>query len=65
MKTYEIEMKRVSYITMTIEAASKDAAEEQAWERIQDDYYREDGLWDIESVDEVYATDDSRSNGNK
>jgi hypothetical protein len=71
MKTYEIELKRVSFVTLTIEAEDQDAAEALAWEQIQRDYYRDDGDWDIAEVSEVrdgvtyheIATDETRSNG--
>ena len=35
MKTYEVEFKRTSYVTLYIEAESKDHAEELAWEELQ------------------------------
>lgn len=51
MKTYQIELKRVSYVNMTIEAESQDEAEALAWKGIEQDYYRDDGHWDIESIE--------------
>jgi hypothetical protein len=51
MKTFEIEMKRTSYITLTIEAETQDDAEALAWKGIEQDYYRDDGHWDIESIE--------------
>jgi hypothetical protein len=64
MKTYQIELKRVSYVNLTIEAESQDEAEALAWKGIEQDYYRDDGLWDIESIElDEPATDDSRSYG--
>lgn len=65
MKTYEIELRRTSFVTLTIEAEDQDAAEALAWEQIQRDYYRDDGDWEIGFVDEVndIATDETRSYG--
>jgi hypothetical protein len=56
MKTFEIELKRTSYITMTIEAETQDEAEALAWKKNDQDYYRDDGSWEIESIEEL--TDD-------
>ena len=53
MKTYEIELRRTSFVTLTIEAEDQDAAEAMAWEQIQRNYYRDDGDWEIDSVDQV------------
>lgn len=53
MRTYEIELRRTSFVTLTIEAEDQDAAETLAWDQIQRDYYRDDGDWEIGFVDEV------------
>jgi hypothetical protein len=53
MKTFEIEMKRTSYITLTIEAETQDEAEALAWEKNSHDYYRDDGSWEIEYIEEL------------
>jgi hypothetical protein len=65
MKTYQIELKRTSYINIEIEAESQDEAEALAWKGVEQDYYRDDGHWDIESIEELedVATDESRSFG--
>jgi hypothetical protein len=64
MKTYEIELKRISYITIEVEAESQDDAEALVWERVEQDYYKDDGHWDIESIEEhEIATDETRSYG--
>ena len=34
MKTYEVELRRTSYITMTVEAENEDDATDQAWARV-------------------------------
>ncbi len=51
MKTYQIEMKRTSYINLTIEAENEEAAEALAWKQIDADYYRDDGAWEIETIE--------------
>ena len=66
MKTYQIELKRVSYVNLTIEAESQDEAEEAAWLELQTgDFDCNNAQWDIEFIEELDepATDDSRSYG--
>ena len=64
MKTYQIELKRTSYINLTIEAENEDEAEALAWKQVDQDYYRDDGAWDIESIElDDIATDETRSYG--
>jgi hypothetical protein len=64
MKTYQIELKRTSYVNLTIEADNADEAEALAWKEIDHNYYRDDGNWDIESIElEDIATDETRSYG--
>lgn len=54
MKTFEVELRRTSYIVLTIEAETQEEAEEKAWEEIErGDYRHEDAQWDIESVEET------------
>lgn len=64
MKTYQIELRRTSYVNLTIEADTEDEAERLAWLQMERDYYRDDGNWDIESIEEEeIATDETRSYG--
>jgi hypothetical protein len=65
VKTYQIELKRTSYINIEIEAESQDEAEALAWKEVEQDYYRDDGQWDIESIEELenIATDETRAYG--
>lgn len=51
MKTYHVELKRTSYVNLTIEAESEDEAENLAWKEIDQNYYREDGSWEMESIE--------------
>ncbi len=53
MKTFEVELRRTSYIVLTIEAEDADQAKDKAWEEIEHgDYKYEDAAWDIEFVEE-------------
>jgi hypothetical protein len=55
MKTFEVELRRTSYIVLTIEAENEDEASDKAWEEIESgDYKHEDAQWDIESVERVW-----------
>ena len=66
MNTYQIELKRISYVNLTIEADNEDEAERLAWEEISSDgsYGDGDAHWDIESIElEDIATDETRSYG--
>ena len=52
-KTYEVELRRVSYITMTVEAEDKDEAEELAWREIEHGRADiNDAEWDVSSIEE-------------
>lgn len=57
MKTFEIEFRRVSYITLWIDAESKEEAESKAWREVETNRADiNDSQWDIEfaqQVDEV------------
>lgn len=56
MKTYEVELQRTSYITITVEAENEDDAEKKAWERIEADVVNiNDSHWDVESIEEIYT----------
>lgn len=54
MKTYQVELKRTTYINLSIEAKNEDEAEELAWKEIKSgDYRHEDASWDIECIEVV------------
>lgn len=53
MKTYEVEYRRTSFITVTVEAETQEEADEKAWKQIEEDHYINDALWEIESVEEI------------
>jgi hypothetical protein len=52
MKTYQIELKRVSYVNLTIEAETAEQAEEIAWHELDAHEHRDsDANWEIESIE--------------
>ena len=53
MKTFEVELQRTSYITVTVEAENEDDAEAKAYERIGDE--SNDASWTTESIEEVFS----------
>ena len=56
MKTYQIELKRTSYVNLTIEAESQDDAEAQAWAEIDsgESYgISDDADWGLNHIEEV------------
>jgi hypothetical protein len=54
MKTFEVEYRRTSYITITVEADSKEEADEKAWAEIEHDRADiNDACWELESIEEV------------
>jgi hypothetical protein len=54
VKTFEVELRRTSYITMTVEAESRDEAEAKAWRELEHGRADiNDATWDVESIEEV------------
>ena len=53
MKTYQIELKRTSYVNLTVEADSVEEAEQLAWDELQSDgsYGLTYEDWEIESIE--------------
>jgi hypothetical protein len=52
MKTYEVELKRTSYIVVAVEANSFAEAEDLAWREVEHMDAKSDGAWEIESIEE-------------
>ena len=53
MKTYQVELQRVSYVTLTIEAENSQAAEDAAWLELQTgDYDCNDAEWNLNHIEE-------------
>jgi hypothetical protein len=57
MKTYQVTLKRESYVNYVIEAATPEQAEELAWQELERDDYQEkrDANWDCDSVEETQS----------
>lgn len=55
MKSYQVELKRVSYVNMYVEAQSQEEAEALAWEELDSDksWGAGDASWELESIAEV------------
>ena len=52
MKTYEVELRRTSYVVITVQAESEDHAEELAWTELasaKEDY----ADWEVESIEKM------------
>ena len=54
MKTYEVILRRISYVTYSIEANSVDDAEALAWDELVGDHEADNGDadWSVESIEE-------------
>jgi len=56
MKTYQVELRRTSYVNLTVEADSFEAAEDAAWLELQTcDYDDSYGDWSLSEIEEVTA----------
>ena len=54
MKTYQIELKRVSYVNVTVDAETQDEAESLAWKDIENNCVDiNDADWELESIEEI------------
>jgi hypothetical protein len=53
MKPYEVMLKRVSFVTYTVEALDESHAEDEAWKLLEKDGWCEGYAdWSLESVEE-------------
>ena len=54
MKTFEVELRRTSYIVLRVDATDKEAAEQSAWAALESGYFGgDDASWDVESIEEI------------
>ena len=53
MRTYEVELCRTSYITITVHAETKAQAEEKAWKELENRADGGDAYWNLESIEET------------
>ena len=66
MKQFAVELKRTSYVTIYVDAETKDQAETLAWAEIDsgESYgISDDADWQCNDIYEQFATDETRSNG--
>lgn len=57
MKTYQIELKRTSYVTLIVGGNTEEEAEAEAWRIIEGNTPNSsDASWDIESIEEMKGT---------
>jgi hypothetical protein len=66
MKQFAVELKRTSYVTIYVDAETKDQAESLAWDELNgDESYgvSDDANWECADIYEQFATDETRSNG--
>lgn len=57
MKKFEVELRRTSYITVTVEAENEDKAEELAWKEVESRDDESYANWEVESIEEVKLTE--------
>ena len=57
MKTFEVELRRTSYVVITVEATSEEDAENKAWQELEflatQPAHINDSTWDVESIEEI------------
>lgn len=55
MKTFEVELRRTSYITLRVDATDKEAAEQSAWAAVESGYVGDPNAasWNVESIEET------------
>lgn len=66
IKQFAVELKRTSYVTIYVDAETKEQAETLAWDELSEDgsYGTDsDADWDVADIYEQFATDESRSTG--
>jgi hypothetical protein len=60
MRTFEIELRRTSYIVLTIEAENAEKACAKAWDEVNDRLDSDDASWDVELIEEVTNQGESK-----
>lgn len=64
MKQFAVELKRTSYITVYVDAETKEQAEEKVWNESEYGAYDDsDASWECTDIYEQFATDETRSYG--
>ena len=57
-KVYEVELKYTSYVVVTVEADSYSEAEDAAWDQLAYKATKPDGMWEVESIEEMEKEND-------
>jgi hypothetical protein len=54
MKTFEVELRRTSYMVVTVQAETVEEAEDLAWDCVSKrvNFADDDASWDVESIEE-------------
>lgn len=53
MKTYEIVLRRDSYVTLIVDAENQDEAKQKAWAKVDNGYYDvDDSHWEVSTIEE-------------
>jgi hypothetical protein len=60
-KTYEVELRRTSFITVWVDAENEDEAEALAWQESMTFHSHHDASWDIESIEEVAPAEEVKT----
>lgn len=60
MKKYEVELQYTTYALYAVEANSKEEAEAKAWELLKNDPTHDYGEWQLESIEEVTETENTK-----
>lgn len=55
-KIFEVELQYTSYVVYTVEANTKEEAEDQAWKELDKDYAHSYGEWILASIEEKEIT---------
>lgn len=52
-KTFEVELRRTSYIVIAVQAENAEEAAGKAWDEINNRPDSDDAAWDVESIEEM------------
>jgi hypothetical protein len=64
MKQFAVELRRTSYVTVYVDAETKEQAEDKVWNEAEYGAYDDgDASWECSDIYEQFATDESRNTG--
>jgi hypothetical protein len=64
MKQFAVELRRTSYVTVYVDAETKEQAEDKVWNEAEYAAYDDgDADWECSDIYEQFATDESRNIG--